>query len=237
MDFLTLVQTTHYEAKLPGSPPAAVTGQTGRAADLVRWVAEAWQDIQRGKDGKWNWLRGGFYVNTVAGTASYAYTDCTDVDSAAAISRFRAWDLDPREPPLIYLVADGKDTEGELILKPWPDFRYKYVRGTHTADQPGDISVSTDRKIYLGPTPDDIYRVTGNYWKGNQTLADDADEPEMPADFHMLIPYRALTKYGYNVVDQAILARIKVEGTPLWNALCENQAYSRHSLTMADSLA
>lgn len=237
MTLLELVQSAHYEAKQPGSPPSTTAGQTGRAADFVRWVIEAYNDIQREKDGRWKWLRGSFYVDTVADTASYAYGDCTDVDAAAAISRFRAWDLDEREPPLIYLSSDGASTERELVIQDWPRFRYLYVRATHDSAYPGDVSVDAADNLYLGPTPDDVYRVTGNYWKSNQTLADDADTPEMPSDYHMLIPYRALLKYGYNAVAQEVLARIQVEGADLYEALKLNQAYSRFSLSVAGPLA
>ena len=118
MDLLTLVQTLHYEAKLPGSAPAAVTGNSGRAADLVRWTIEAWKDIQREKDGRWKWLRSDWYVDTVSGTPDYAYGDCTDVDTTDVIDRFHAWDMDEEEPPFIYLVSDGEESERELGIYP-----------------------------------------------------------------------------------------------------------------------
>ena len=82
-----------------------------------------------------------------------------------------------------------------------------------------------------------MYRVTGNYWKSNQILADDDDIPEMPADYHFMIVYRAIVKYAYNNVSHAILARAEAEGVPLYDALSLNQAYSRFSLSVAGALA
>lgn len=237
MDLLALVQSLHYEAKLPGSPPAAVTGQTGRAADLVRWAIEAWNDIQRDKDGRWKWLRSEFTLDTTADTQSYAFTACTDVAAAAAISRFRAWDTDFENQPFIYLVSDGKATERELPFDPWNEFRNLYVRATHTAAPPSQISVDYADKLFLGPTPDLVYRVTGHYWKSNQILAVAADVPEMPADYHMLIVYRALVKYGYTAVAQEILARAQTEGTQLYDSLVENQWYGRFRIQFPPALA
>lgn len=214
-----------------------MSGLDGRGADLVRWAIEAWNDIQRDRDGKWNWLRGDFYVDTVADTASYASTDCTDVADAVAITRFRAWDLDKREPPLIYLSSDGKVAEREFFIDDWAHFRYLYLRGTHTAGYPGSVVTDALNNLYIGPKPDAVYRITGNYWKSNQTLADDADIPEMPADYHFLIVYRAIVKYAYNTVSHEILARAQAEGAPMYDALALNQAYSRFSFSVADALA
>lgn len=237
MNLLGIVQALHQEAKLAGSAPTGVAGQTGRAADLVRWAIEAWNDIQRDRDGKWKWMRSDFTLDTVAGTASYAYTDCKDVGDNATIARFRRWDLDKRQPPLIYLSADGKATEREMFVDEWSHFRSVYRRGTHTASYPGSITTDWADNLHVGPKPDAVYRVTGNYWKSNQILADDDDIPEMPADYHFMIVYRAIVKYAYNNVSHAILARAKAEGVPLYDALSLNQAYSRFSLSVAGALA
>jgi hypothetical protein len=234
---LEIVEALHREAKLPGSAPSTIIDQSGRAADLAAWTIEAWNDIQRERAGQWNWLRRTFTLPLVANTASYAYGAATDVEAAAVISRFRGWDLNPREPVLIYLTADGQVSERELFPLPWPDFRYRYVRSTHTADYPNTVAVDTNRKLYFGPTPNDAYTVRGNYWRSNQTLALDADEPEMPEDYHMLIVYRAMLKYGYNAIAPDVLARVSKEGTDLYEALVNDQAYSRHSLSVAGPLA
>lgn len=215
-----------------------VAGLSGRPADLVRWAIEAWNDIQRDRDGKWKWLFSDFTIDTVADQASYIpTTDATDVEAAATITRFRSWDLDSRHPPLIFLSADGKVSEREMFIDSWDHFRYLFVRNTHPSGYPGSAVTDWNDKLYIGPTPDAVYRVTGNYWKSNQILADDGDTPEMPADYHFLIVYRAIIKYAYNTVSHEVLARAKAEGMVLYDALALNQGYSRFSFTVADALA
>lgn len=237
MDLITLVDTLHRESRLPGSPPADVTGLSGRAADLLRWTIEAYNDIQRDKDGQWKWLRKAWQVDTVADTQSYAFGAVTDVETAAAIARFRTWDLNEDTPPFIYLLSDGKQNESELLVRHWNEFRRTYVRATHTSSAPTVISKSPDDVLYLGPTPSGVYRVSGSYWRSNQTLADAADIPEMPADYHMLIVYRAMVKYGYSIVAQDILARAETEGTALRNALIDQQWYGKPNLKWPGALA
>jgi len=238
VEFLDLVQLLHYEAKLPGAPPDAVTGQSGRAADLVRWTAEAWNDLQREKDGRWKWRLSDWTFDSAADDADYTYGEITDVDAAAVITRFHAWEFDEEAPPLIYLVSDGKATENELPVLDWFDFRRLYIKGTHTSAPPTCISVKPNNNtLYLGPTPDDIYRITGNYWKSIQTLVADADTPEMPSDYHVLIVYRALQKYAYNIVGQEVLARANAEGMPLYDALINNQWYGRFRMRLPPAIA
>lgn len=237
MNLLALVQALHREAKQAGNVPSTVVGATGRAADLVQWIIEAYNDIQRDLDGQWKWLRREFYVDTVADTQSYAYGSVTDTDAAAAITRFKRWDIDENDPPYIYLVSAGLGNQNELAVYDWIEFRHQYIRGSQTAATPGAISVSHDDKLYLGPKPDAIYRVSGYYWRGLQTLADDTDTPEMPSDFHMLIVYRAMVKYAYNVIAQELLGRAQGEGAGLYDGLVENQWYGRQRFRLPGPIA
>ncbi len=196
MNFLALVQSLHYEAKLPGSPPDAVSGQSGRDADLVRWTAEAYNDIQRDMDSRWKWLRSDWTVDTEADTQSYAAAVVTDVEDAAFITRFLAWDVDEENLPFIYLASEGITTEREIYLDHWNDFRRQYVRAFPDATFPSRFAVDPADNLQFGPKPDDVYTVTGSYWKSIQSLVADADTPEMPANYPFLVVYRALVKYA-----------------------------------------
>lgn len=240
MNLLQIVQALHREGGFPGTAPTAVTGQTGRANDLVQWCIEAYNDIQRQKDGKWRWLRAAWTLNTTADDNDYAYTEVNDTLAAVAISRFRAWDLTPRDPPHIYLTSEGESTEGEMVVvRDFSEFRYQYLRAaaSQTTGYPLHISADELDTLYFGVTPDADYTVNGHYWKSNQALAADADEPEMPADYHMLIAFTALEKYAYNVVAREKLARAAREGTRLWDDLSLNQGYDRFSFAVGEALA
>lgn len=237
MDTLALVQELHREGKFPGTAPSTIVGQTGRAADLVAWTIEANNDIQRENDGRWRWLYGNWTLDTTASQAAYAYTAINDVQTAAAIARFRSWEIDEQLRPLIYLTADGVATQREMSLSDWFNFRYHYLRGTHDAAYPYHIAIGPDNSLNFGPTPDAVYTATGNYWKSNLVLAADADEPEFPADYHMLVVWRAIVKYAYNQVAGEILARAKTEGGPLFDQLKLNQSWSRFTLREGGALA
>lgn len=185
MNYLELCQRVRLEAGVSGTGPASVTGQTGEMARIVSWVATSYDDIQRSR--LWDWLRASFTFTTTPNDHDYSYTD------AGIASRFASWDVQSFR---IYKNSVGVNDEIELPFVRYPDYRSVYLTGPQVAGRPAEFSVSPDHKLLLGPLPDDAYVVTGEYVKAPQTLSADADIPEMPEQFHMMIVYRALMKYA-----------------------------------------
>lgn len=223
MTYLTLCQDTRRECRVAGTGPSAVADQVGRLGDIVAWVAQAYTEIQEGKD--WRWLRSTFTVNTVANDDTYAYTDCTDSRLSATISRFSKWWIESEDGPnaTIYLTSAG--VGGENYLKPidWASFRRRYKRGTQTTGQPIHIAIDPQNNLVLGPKPDAIYTINGEYQMSPQTLSADADSPEMPARFHSLIMYRAMEKYGASNNSPEVFQRGGYEGGKKMRALERDQ--------------
>lgn len=236
MNILELVQLLHYEAKQPGTEPQTTIGQSGRTGDFVRWIIQAYIDLQLEEDGQWKWLKRDWFVLTTQGQNFYAPADCQDTLLAAPIDRFRAWFLDEEDPPYSYSTLPepngGPGTTRELIIyDQFSDFRRRYLKRPDPESLPAIISRDNQNTLYLGPTPDGEYRVSGQYWRGPQVLvANDTDVPEMPSEFHPLIVYRAMTKYAYNIVAQEILARAVADGTAMYDSLVANQWDGRDRL-------
>lgn len=224
--FLELAQQLRAEVDIAGTGPTAVTAQTGDNADLVRWITQAYRDIQLRHATRWRWLRRGFTFNTVASTSQYAYTAVTDVDAGTAIARFRAWRLDdPEDPPKIYLTSGGISGQRWLLYAPWEWFKMVYKIGSNNTQEgaPAHIAVDPQNNLHLGPIPNDTYTVTGDFHRSAQVLAANDDEPEMPEDFHDLIVYEAMKKYGYKAVAQEQLARAAAEGRRMMRQLERDQ--------------
>lgn len=223
MTFLELAKALRQEAEVAGTGPTTVVGQSGQLKRLVDWTIAAWQDIQNAKQ-HWRWMRRPFTLNTVANDDSYAYADATDVDATGAIARFsRWWAHDEDDQFLCYLQSAGVAQQYRLIYTPWENFKYLYRFGSQTASPPIYVSVDHSNNLVLGPKPDAVYVVTGDFQRSMQTLAADADIPEMPVAYHMLIVYRAMEKYGANSVAAEIFARAQLESARLMGALEMNQ--------------
>lgn len=222
--FLQLVKSLRQECGIAGTGPTTVTSQVGELKQLVDWTADAYTEIQNRHGGHWRWLLREFTLPTVASTAAYAYTDANDVLTATAIDRFTAWRVNDRDdPPKIYLTSAGVSGQRWMVYADWSWFRSVYKIGTATEGYPHHISIDPQDNLVFGQVPDAAYTVTGHYWRGPQTLSVDADEPEMPSQFHKLIVYKAMEKYaGYNSAPE-VMIRAKNEGTPMMRQLEANQ--------------
>lgn len=226
MTYLELVQALYAETTLPGSPPTAVTGQIGDKADICRWIAQAWTDIQLDQGGDWRWLRRAFTLTTTPSQSTYAYDAVTDVDAAAPISRFSRWVLDDEyAPSKIYLQSAGIAAQRYVNFLPWEWFQQIYRIGANNTQEGPPVHVTIDHqdRLQLGYTPDAAYVYTGEFYRGPQTLAADGDVPEMPSRFHMAIVYRAMRKHGYRIVAPEVLERAREEYSNLIHALISSQ--------------
>ena len=72
---------------------------------------------------------------------------------------------------------------------------------------PIHITVDSLDRILVGPIPNDIYTIQGDYWLSGQVLAVDADLPDMPADFHDLVVWYAMEHYGYHQLAPEVIER------------------------------
>lgn len=223
MNFLQLAQFLRQECEISGVGPSTVVAQTGQLKRIVDWVATGYEDIQN-KYTNWRWLRKAFTVNTVIGDGEYAFGDCTDVDATGVITRFNHWWAhDECDPYTAYLQASGVAAQYRLIYLPWEEFKWLYRFGTQNNGIPMYVSVDHQNNLCLAPKPDAVYVIGGDFQKGPQVLALDADTPEMPAAYHKLIGYYALEKYGANSVAAEVFARAQLESARLMSALSMNQ--------------
>lgn len=205
--------------------PTTVVNQSGLLKKAALWVNDSWRDIQQ-MHNDWRWMRSQFTVNTVASTDTYAYTACTDRKTVVAITRFdRWWPDDVKDPFSRFLTSGGVGGQQWMIYIDYNLFRRLYKFGTQQSNtgQPVYVSVDDDDRIVLGPNPGDIYTIRGNYQRAPQTLAVDADTPDMPSRFHDLIVYYAMQRYAVNSIAPEVLARARLEGNRILASLEQSQ--------------
>ena len=192
MTFLQLCARLRQEVSGSGTGPSTTVGQTGELGRIVSWIATADEDIQR-LENEWLFMRSGFTVNTVADTAAYAYTACTDTTSSATITAFRNWVKDSFK---IYLSSTGVAGEGAIDYIDYQTWYEIYGTGTQTSGFPHEFTVLHNRSFSLGQKPNAVYVVTGEYQKAVTTMTANADVPVYPAEFHMLPVYLGMMSYG-----------------------------------------
>jgi hypothetical protein len=223
MTYLQLCQQLREKAGISGTGPSAVTGQTGEMQRIVNWVNQAWEEIQL-KHTNWNWMRGDFSFQTVANDYDYSPAD------AGIASRFSQWDQSTIKS---FRTSIGVSNEYELQFLHYLRYRSLYLTGPQPSGTPICFAFAPDRKLLIGPKPDGIFTVSGQYWKAPQTLSTNTDEPEMPAEFHMLIVWKALEMYGWYESAAEVIAVAEKKITFYMNRLEINQL---PSVMMADPL-
>lgn len=188
-------------------------------------MKNAWTEIQN-RHYNWRWLRSGFTVNTTSGDGTYAGTDCTDILTSATVTRFGSWvRLDDNGASNIkcYLTSGGVAGEYWLTDLPWSYYYALYRRGTQNNGQPVHFSIDPQNNLVIGPKPDGIYTISGEYYRSAQTFAADADTPEMPSQFHQLVVYMAMQKFAAYQNAPEVMSRGVTEGNRVMRQLEKNQ--------------
>jgi len=212
MNFLQLCQRVAREVGVPGTGPASVSSQTGELARIVNWVRTAWEDVQTDRP-DWLWMRDSFSFVTTLSDRQYSPADC------GIATRFSSWDSES-----LRIYRQSQNDEMALYWMPYAEFRATYIVGPQTTNQPLHATLATNRDLLLGPTPDDAYTINGEYRKSPQELAADADEPEIPSEYHMMIVYRAMMMYArYNsapeIYEDAAANYKRIKSRLEWNQL------------------
>lgn len=187
-----------------GTAPVSVVGQTGRQARCVDWVQEAWVDIQN-LHRDWSFLYGTWESSTSIGLDTYT------AGNLGIASRFGGWVGDREHsnwsgayrPVTVYLPSRGVGDQGAITGIPFAAWEERYGRGSQTAGRPQHYAIGPDRTLRLGPVPDAVYTIGGEYRKAPQVLSLDADVPDLPEHHHNII------------VDRAIILQREADGSPL----------------------
>ena len=186
MTFLELVASL--AEKIGVDAPVSVSGVGGSQRRLVNFISEAWDEIQARRV-DWKWMRTAFSFKTTAGINGYT-------PALAGLTDHAIWHLDTFR---IYLTSVGIGSQVDLPNWPWQTWRENYGFNTLQTLQTRPIVFAErpeDLAIMLGPIPDAVYTVDGEYQRAPTSLVDDDDVPAMPARFHRLIVYSALEAMG-----------------------------------------
>ena len=230
MDFLELAQETRRLSGVGGTGPVNVETATGMELKIVNDVKNAWIDIQtHPKNWKWMWedysvdLQPGPGVQplqTILNTREYQLVDCDKI----RVKTFRS-----------YLTATGPTDRQRMTWVHWRQFRRRYGVIDETASRPIQATRQPSGDLVLYPKPDGIYSIEFESFRRPQLLVVNVDEPEMPSEFHMLIVYEALKRFGKaeNAEETLRLGEEAAgsdgnEGRPvsgLWRALIWDQEY------------
>lgn len=206
MTFLELLQRWKQESLVGGSAPLTVSGQTNMLGRGVSWLQDTWRDIQNMPARNWRWMRAAAVKDvTVAGGMDYV--PATDW----SLTRFGRMKPENDNPSAWYrptaFLASAPQSEWPVRWLPYDRFRQLFLIGQPTSGPPQYWTEGPDGTVYVAPPPDQTYSFRFDYHKSAQELSVDADVPEMPTKFHLMIVWGALNKYGSRLAAPEVLAR------------------------------
>jgi len=203
LTYLQLVNRARQEGGVSGATLSSLGGTISQETQRFKdWVNEAWREIQT-HCASWDFMRSDFAFNTTAAVQGYAAASL----SPTPLTSFRNW---KRDSFRAYLTATGAGDEGDLSFMDWEMFRDYYLFGNQrtVTGRPTFFSVKPDKSLVIGPVPDAIYTVNGEYFRQAADLAGDTDVPGITEEYHMLIVWRALRAYGlYESASEVVLRR------------------------------
>lgn len=226
--FLELVNQLREESGTSGPALTTLGGSLSQSTQRQKnWIVRAWKAIQS-KHRTWLFMEQAFDFQTSAGVQTY-----TSTTLSTPITNLANW---KRMTFRCFKTSIGVSDEQILPYMDWLLFRDLYQFGTQGVVQqrPVVYSIDPNKKIVLGPTPDDTYTIKGWYYKSPQTLTADGDEPAIDEEFHELVVFEALRKYAYFEAASEVIARANEEGDRLMNNL---EADYLPTITMGATLA
>jgi hypothetical protein len=189
VNFLQLCQRTARECSVSGVGPPTVINQIGELSRIVNWVATALNDIETAHP-DWGWMKKDVSFPTIAGQGQY-----TPAQTGIAADTFGMWEMTRWRN---YVTTVGNISEIDMLAVSYDDWRDSYNFGAtrYTQSRPMVVAVAPDQSLCLGVIPADGYTITGEYFRAPEILAADADLPDLPVQFHMMIVYKAMMYYG-----------------------------------------
>lgn len=199
MNRLALCQRLMLECGISGTM-LSTEDATGEQLRVVTWIDQAWNDVQTVHD-DWNWMRSsnllgaGMSFTTVAGQASYPIGSGAGTCGVTR-ANFGKW---AKRTFRCYPTATGYVGEtrlDQISFDTWRDgFMYSANRNVQT--RPVAVALGPDDSICLGPPPNALYTITGDYFTAPTAMAEDEDTPTgLPAAHHMIIVAKAMISYA-----------------------------------------
>ena len=172
----------------------------------------------------------GPYVKTVESSVTKLASFYTDtkfnnpLTNPITADGFAKWITEKYDTFRIYLTSAGAANQQHIWPIDYQTFRFLYQNQPPPNGFPVQYAIrEDDNAILLGPKPNDIYTVTGEYYRRAPALAVDADIPLFPERFHEAIVWRAVRKYAQSEEDGGLYAAANLEHKRYYGALLKDQ--------------
>lgn len=181
--YIEMVKTVRLLCGMQGSGPSSVANAQGVEEVLVRFVRDAYVDVQNLRE-EWNFLENSDSFVTVAGQEEYTSLEIfgTSTPNIKKHNKDSVYITDSNGKKSYLVHLDNLVLEARYLNSDEQKLPRMY------AIEPSTLSVK------LRPIPDGVYTVNFRYWEQPEVLTLDPQVPKLPLSFHNLIVYKAVEK-------------------------------------------
>jgi hypothetical protein len=181
-----MAQRLHRESGRSSAAPTALADATTKQLRLFDAIADQWRELQlEGRKKDWKWMRQQLVKTLTANQARYTGADF-------GVTKFGRWRPDDGTYDVRCAPVGSTTSVWHLKYLPLDTFKRQFVDITPAASTPIAWAVDDDQTLWLGPTPAQAYGIKVDVISQISELAADADEPDMPSEYHMLLVWGAL---------------------------------------------
>jgi hypothetical protein len=214
VNLVQIARRVKSESGRSGSGPASVALATGDDRRIIDACIDEWRDIQL-EPYQWRWMRRSARVTLPL--------QMSHTTASLGLSRMAR----PKRQNDDYFVTAALESdptrEWQVREVSWDWFRQNLIVNTPASGPAQFWSWSPERELYVGPTPDQSQLLRLDYFVKPQELAADADTPEMPEEYHMLIVWRALMSIGVFDAANEIYVRARDGADAMMDRLIDDQ--------------
>lgn len=213
MNYLELCQQVNLEVSGTSAVPLAVTGQSGRLANIVNWVAQEYRTIEMLSE-SWT-FRQVTGIEKSLNTSNYSY----GITTAFAISNLLKLD-----ETMLYLYDSsiGKSDKSKLEFLNYRTFMERFRDPAGSTGRPKFCTVDPSGNVLFDVTPDiSTYVFVFDYVRKANTLSANEDVPAFEEEFHPVIVWRAVRRFGINSIAPEVMNMAQNESRMYMNKLKE----------------
>lgn len=194
--FLKLANDVRAQAGISGEGPTSVRNQVGIQADIVRWVEEAYADIQTMKE-NWNFLHSAYAFILQGGQGSYDPSQLVGSNGAigvrtATLDTFRVYDNTKQAWNILKYIPWSVWQIDEQILKD----KERGIPVKFTVDPSNNYRFFPFEKSNANVLDNIDHSVKFYGFSRPDVMVDNGDIPIFHAQFHELIKLQALIRYA-----------------------------------------
>jgi hypothetical protein len=220
--FVEMVRAVRLISGMQGTGPSSVESAVGIEEVLVRFVRDAYVDIQSLRD-NFDFLEGQRSFFTVIGTSLYAPSTIFSTSSP----NFKSY----KKGSLYVTRSDGKKQYLHYLEPQVLEARYlnESKQGT-----PSEYTIDpATNGLILKPIPNAVYSVSFRYYERPEILTASTQIPKMPQAFHNLIVYKALEKIAVYLNNPGLYQQYSVEAARMVGQLMRQEIAKKRLRTGA----